>query len=242
MNIYNSYWSVYKKIVDSANIRTDEKRFIEKCVYNKYGDKANLDLLIELGCGDGRVSSGFDTIANFKKIILVDATDSIYIAKSRVSDFALEVLCIKTDEPFAYKYESGANILVCSGLVNYFNNQEEAIFKLLKISPELIFISVTGYGFLGVAYKLLNSIRVNFLHTLLMSSLSLIDRKIKYNLENILLKKLIIGLLRVIEPLVSPKIYWLKRCEYEFLFVSNGYQIVDSGSFGFSDWYCLRRN
>jgi hypothetical protein len=242
MNIYNLYWGLYQKIVDSSKIRVDEKKFIKKYVNNNYGDKVNLDLLVDLGCGDGRISAGFHDLANFRKIILVDATDSVYIAKNRVSDFAIEVLCIKTDDPFGSIEDCNANILICSGLINYFENQNEAILKLLKTSPQLLFVSVTGYNFLGIVYKIINSIRVNFLHRLVASLLSCIDKKIKNNFKYGFLRRVVIGFLRIIEPLVSSRIYWLKKCEYEFLFISNGFQIIDSGNFGFSRWYCLKRN
>jgi SAM-dependent methyltransferase len=242
VNIYNSYWSLYQKIVGSSKIRIDEKNFIKKYISHYYRDRVNLDLLVDLGCGDGRISAGLYDIANFNKIILVDATDSVYIAKNRVSDFAIEVLCIKTHDPFGSTEGCNANVLVCSGLVNYFENQNDAIIRLLKTSPQLLFVSVTSYNFLGIVYKIINSIRVDFLHGLVASLLSCIDKKIKNKVSDGFFKKMCIGFLRIIEPLVSPRVYWLKRSEYESLFISNGFQIIDSGNFGFSRWYCLKRN
>lgn len=242
MNVYKSYWSLYQKITDSSKIRNDEKKFIKKCINNIHGHKLNLGVLIDLGCGDGRISAGFCGIANFEKIILVDATDSVNIARDRVSEIGSEILCVKTDEPFDCFYGFNADVLVCSGLINYFKNQNEVIMKLFRISPQVIFISVTGYNIFGVYYKILNSIRIRFLYVLLASLINFINDKIKISITNKYLKRLIVGVLRFIEPFVSPRIYWLKEKEYELLFVSNGYQIIDSGTFGFSNWYCLKRD
>lgn len=242
MNIYTAYWNLYQKIADSSKIRSDEKKFIERCTRHVYGNELSLDLLIDLGCGDGRITTGFHNLVHFKKIVLVDATDSVYIAGSRVRAFASEVLCIKTDEPFACNYGFGADVLVCSGMINYFEDQNDAVIKLLEISPKAIFISVTGYNFLGIVYKLINSLRYNFLHKFILSLLNFIYDKIKENISNVYTKRLIIILLRFIEPFASPRVHWLKKSEYEFLFISNGYHIVDSGDFGFSKWYCLRKD
>jgi len=240
--MYSTYWKVFEKLVGSSEIRTDERNFFQKCINKTKRTELSLDLLVDLGCGDGRISANIDDIVKFKKIILVDESDSVNIAAQRLSHLPTEVINFKTSDPFITDEIKNADVLICIGFINYFNNQVQIVEKILDQSSHVVFISVTGYNLRGLIYKFLNLIRTTYVQKTISKFLIYIHSKSNFDLNSKYGRKLLILLLRVLEPIVSPRIYWLpQKKQYEKLFNTNGYQIIDSGIFGFSQWYCLSK-
>lgn len=237
--MYNTYWKLFEKLVGSSVIRPDERNFFQRSINKIKKRKLTLDVLVDLGCGDGRISASIYDIVKFKKIILVDKSNSVYIARKRVRHLSTEVFSFKTSDPFSVNEIMYSDVLICIGLINYFKNQAQVVEKILGQSSQVIFISVTGYTTMGLIYKFLNLIRINFFRKIISKFLKYLYRVFNFNSNNKHGKTLFMLMLRFMEPIVSPRIYWLPKKQYETLFTSNGYQIVDSGNFGFSQWYCL---
>lgn len=244
MTIYKLYWELWNKLADYAKIRRDESCFIQTSL-NMYDNNTenNFKILMDIGCGDGRLSHGLLEIKQFKKVILVDETESINLAKKRIEHLCDDIHCIQTKDPINTVEKEDPDILLCVGLINYFENQERAVKDLLSNNIPIVFVSVTSYNILGRIYKILNVFRgrlINEIAIYIMSKIILkyTEKIKKYNY----LQKIFIYILKLIEPFISPKIYYLDKRKYESIFISNGYKIMQSKCCGLSHWYCLARS
>jgi ubiquinone/menaquinone biosynthesis C-methylase UbiE len=239
MKNYSKYWKLFNKnLGEYSKIRLDEKEFINKTIYELH-NKSNLKKLIltDVGCGDGRISSYITSIMQFERVILIDSSDSVHIAKQRLLEKCKSVDIFECNFMKLSNLYDKNSLLVCVGFINYFKDQNRALEKLLELKPKFIYFAVTGYGPKGKIYKLLNIIRgkptdkiiETILDFLIFSEM--VQSKIGKNIFTYILK--------LIEPLVSSKIYFLKSRDYENFFLKKNYILIKSAELGLCKWMCF---
>ena len=242
MNIYTTFWNVYRKISTYSNIRKDEAEFIRLSLLKL--QRINIPVpkyLYDLGCGDGRISGFLGQIINFDNIFLIDNSDSVFLAQKRLQSSGVNSTAIIEDLDYSLKAINKNSLIIAIGVINFFPNQLEILGKIIDSQPKIVFLGVTGFSIRGSIYKGLNFLRESKrISNWVRSVLCYIDKGIDFMDKKASLKQRILLLsMKIIEPLVASRIYSLKADEYRSFFISKGYSIVTEKELGLCRWFFL---
>jgi len=244
MTNYTKFWDLYRKILKYSHIRKDESAFI-KSLLDDF-KKNNIEVpkfLVDIGCGDGRVSGFIAKKKKFKEVFLVDESSSVNLAKDRFNLLNVKLNVFQVNLKDYLKNIKEDSLVLAVGAINFFPNQHKILKQLISKKPKIIILAVTGYGFLGSIYMGLNILRKSsFISHQIGIFLNLLNRNIKYSGKPNSLKRYFYTLLvKLIEPFVASKIYRLSLKDYKFFFEKNNYKIYKNKELGLCRWIVLIR-
>jgi hypothetical protein len=226
---YSNFWAVIDKI-GIPYLATRAERGAIKALYTHLEkfDQGPFDLL-DLGCGDGRLSVAAAT-ENTRCIYLVDDPSATSIALRRLSSDFPE-LKIKTKEQSVLEQSAKIvdnGIVFCAGVLSLYPRKEQEILIRLIVSnnPLAILVTVPGYGLLGRCYVWLNFFRGSLSVRVANIILLFINKLPNKIISLSVVKKFIRISTSLIEPFLMTRIYSVREYEYESAFEKFNYRLI----------------
>lgn len=240
---YKNLWMARKLLVGLYQASQIEKDFLT-IMTNEALKEVDKLVLVDLGCGDGRLSSCTD-LSKFSKIILSDQESVVYEAKDRLLKLknSCQIICI---ENFLNKdnVQIPSNSLVlCCGLISLMPENEHHSFieNILSYNPVGFVLGVPRYNFIGNIYVKANFLRGKIPNLLINIIVKLLHYRISFGKLFELEKKLFIFTFSIFEIFTPKKITRLSKQEYFKIFFQHDYELIDSAESGFGSMFGFRK-
>jgi len=240
---YNSLWLSRKDLVGFYEASHLERGFLSLIIKQLLLEVNEL-VLVDLGCGDGRLSACTD-LSLFSKVILCDQDSVVYEARNRLQKLngASQILCVEDVANNVIKNISNNSLVLCCGLISLMPEEDHHVFikNILAYRPAGLILAVPRYNFLGSFYIKANFLRGNLANTIIKNIIKLF--KFRKNFSSLFLVERYIFTIcfSFLEVFVPHKITRLSRQEYVEILLAHDYELIDVAESGFSSMFGFRR-
>ena len=135
-NLHNKYWSKYTK--DSSNTNSSNNYIISRAIKNANKIKSiipkninlyNKDIFVDIGCGDGSITSELSKIYKFKKTIGVDVENwfDTYTNKDKHIEMVI------TDGKTINIKDNSVDVILCNHVLHHIEHLDDMLDELARI-------------------------------------------------------------------------------------------------------------
>lgn len=240
---YKSLWLARKDLVGYYEASKLEKDFLSLVTKEVLLEVKEL-VLVDLGCGDGRLSASAD-LSLFSKVILCDQDSVVYEARNRLQKLegASQILCVKDSVENIITNISNNSLVLCCGLISLMPEEDHLPFinNILMHRPAGLILAVPRYNILGSFYIKANFLRGKLANVIVKQIINIF--KFRKNYSNIFLIERYMYKIcfSFFEVFVPHKITRLGRQKYIEIFLANEYELIDVVESGFSSMFGFRR-
>jgi len=240
---YKSLWLARKDLVGFYEASKLEKDFLS-LITSEVLLEVNELVLVDLGCGDGRLSACAE-LSMFSKVILCDQDSVVYEARDRIQKLkgAKQILCVEDVVNNAIINISNNSLVLCSGLISLMPEEDHHTFikNILAYQPAGLILGVPRYNIVGSFYIRANFLRGNLANKIIQKIIKIFNYR-KNNSSLFSIERYIYTIcFSFFEVFVPHKITRLSRLEYLKIFSVHGYELIAVTESGFSSMFGFRR-
>jgi hypothetical protein len=240
---YKSLWLARKDLVGYYEASKLEKDFLSLVTKKVLLEVKELEL-VDLGCGDGRLSASTD-LSLFSKVILCDEDSVVYEAGNRLQKLkgASQILCVKDVVNNIITNISNNSLVLCCGLVSLMPEEDHLplINNILIYRPAGLILAVPRYNIFGNFYIKANFLRGKIANKIIKNIINIFNFRKNYSSLFLIEKYIFTICFSFFEIFVPHKITRLSRREYIEIFLANDYELIDVAESGFSSMFGFRR-
>lgn len=141
---YNTevFYETWKLAPEEYNVVSWDLEFE---VYRNHETRFTKKVILDAGCGSGRVSEFLVTL-NPKALVLVDIGDSIKIAQSRLSKkrYPFPILYIKSNLTKLPLQNDSVDTVLCNGVLHHVSSQEKVLQEVLRICGQSLILGIVS--------------------------------------------------------------------------------------------------
>jgi len=134
-NLHNIYWSKYTKNTNTSN---SNKYITNRAIKNANKIKSiipkninlyNRDVFVDIGCGDGSITSELSNIYKFKKSICVDVENWFDTYSNKDTNIELVI----TDGKTINIKDNSVDVILCNHVLHHIENLDDMLDELARI-------------------------------------------------------------------------------------------------------------
>jgi hypothetical protein len=240
---YKNLWLARKDLVGYYEASKREKDFLS-LITKEVLLEVNQLVLVDLGCGDGRLSASAD-LSLFSKVILCDQDSVVFEAKNRLQKLhgAIQILCVKDAVNNVITNISSNSLVLCCGLISLMDEEDHLPFirNILVHRPAALVLAVPRYNIVGSFYVNANFLRGRLTNKMVQQIINIFNYRKKYSSLFSIEQHIFTIIFSFLEVFVPNRITRLSRQKYLEICLANEYELIDVVDSGFSSMFGFRR-
>lgn len=137
-NLYHQYWSKYSKDTTTNTVSSNNNYITSRAIKNANKIKSiipkninlyNRDVFVDIGCGDGSITSELSKIYDFKKTIGVDVENWFDTYTNKDKNIEL----IITDGKTINIKDNSVDVILCNHVLHHIENLDDMLDELARI-------------------------------------------------------------------------------------------------------------